>query len=164
MSEKEKEIAVIGAVAKAMRAVGEALVTVADVLLGECGPLTRSEATSAPAEKKSEEPQARRGRKPKSTTPPAPEVEEEEETDVIDTSELKNEPEADDDFAGLDEEAEEEKEIDEAMLRSKLVEYAKAKGGKEAAFAVLAKFKAKAVKDLKPEQYAKVYAALDAGL
>ncbi len=55
-------------------------------------------------------------------------------------------------------------QLDESMLRNKLVEFAQ-KHGKDRAYSVLAKFDgAKKVQELKPENMAKVYSELQAGL
>lgn len=103
------------------------------------------------------------------------EEEGEEETSAIDVSKMRaqaseeeDENEEDtDDLAGIGEEEEDDlAEVEEKpapvtseTLRSMLVEYAQ-KHSKDKAYAVLAKFGAKKVADLKPESYAKVQAAL----
>lgn len=158
---------------KAFRALTTAAVLLFDAWLDEAAEAKPAEKQASPARAVEEDAPptgAKRGRKPKNENKPAPaavEEEDEEETDVISASDLKNEPEAgdEDDFGDLldDEEEEAEEEITEQVLRSKLVDFAKAKS-KDEAYKVLGKFGAKKVQDLKPSQYGKVHSALEAAM
>lgn len=98
-------------------------------------------------------------KKAKAKKAPEPEPME-DDIDVVDVSEMKMQ---EDDFENLDFEEEKEEAPAPAItaidLRYALVDYAK-KNGKDAAYAVLGKFGAKRVDDLKESEYPKVLAAL----
>jgi len=140
--------------AQAIDKLKECLDLVKAALLADA-PAAAATATEAPTATpaKEEKAPAKRGR-PKSD---AKKEEPKEEEDDFGNDEAEEE---EDDFAGLDDK---KKEVTAEELRTKLVEFA-TKKSKDEAYKILAKFKAKKVNDLKPEQFAEVYAALEAGM